>query len=91
MRLIIHMVNVLTSMIIEHQASINPWMVIKRNDEIKPIPTLISDSFNSFNAISNLYYSFKVVGVHVVMLSYIEASMLSFGSTFKIEIKHFLV
>ncbi|PIA28311.1 hypothetical protein AQUCO_07200160v1 [Aquilegia coerulea] len=65
--------------IVEPLASQRPWMVTQGNHEIEKIPLLHSDSFTSYNARwrmpfeesgsdSNLYYSFEVAGVHVIML-----------------------
>ncbi|XP_057975870.1 purple acid phosphatase 18 [Malania oleifera] len=59
-------------------ASQKPWMVTEGNHEEEVIP-LIKNGFESYNArwrmpfeesesTSNLYYSFEVAGVHVVML-----------------------
>lgn len=59
--------------LVEPLASSRPWMVTEGNHEIETIP------FKSYNArwrmpyeesgsSSNLYYSFEVAGVHVVML-----------------------
>lgn len=59
-------------------ASARPWMVTEGNHEVELIPFLI-ESFKSYNSrwsmpykesgsTSNLYYSFEVAGVHVLML-----------------------
>ncbi|XVE75993.1 hypothetical protein DITRI_Ditri12bG0137000 [Diplodiscus trichospermus] len=60
-------------------ASQRPWMVTQGNHEIEKIPVVHSTPFTAYNArwrmpfeesgsISNLYYSFDVAGVHVIML-----------------------
>ncbi|KZV48952.1 hypothetical protein F511_09548 [Dorcoceras hygrometricum] len=65
--------------LVEPLASNRPWMVTQGNHEIEKIPILHSESFTSYNkrwvmpyeesgSSSNLYYSFEVTGVHVVML-----------------------
>ncbi|XP_073016936.1 probable purple acid phosphatase 20 [Primulina eburnea] len=65
--------------LVQPLASNRPWMVTQGNHEIEEIPILHSESFTSYNArwvmpykesnsSSNLYYSFEVAGVHVVML-----------------------
>lgn len=64
---------------VEPLASQRPWMVTQGNHEIEQIPILEPHAFKSYNArwrmpfeesgsTSNLYYSFDVAGVHVVML-----------------------
>ncbi|GAB2277804.1 Purple acid phosphatase 18 [Dionaea muscipula] len=64
--------------LIQPLASARAWMVTEGNHEIESIPFL-KDGFQSYNArwrmpyeesgsSSNLYYSFEVAGVHVVML-----------------------
>ena len=64
--------------LVEPLASARPWMVTQGNHEKERIP-FVSDGFESYNARwkmpyeesgsgSNLYYSFEVAGVHVVML-----------------------
>ncbi|KAL2502850.1 putative purple acid phosphatase 20 [Forsythia ovata] len=65
-------------------ASKRPWMVTQGNHEIEIIPGVHKEPFTSYNArwvmpyeesgsSSNLYYSFEVAGVHVLMLgSYTE-------------------
>ncbi|XP_068660156.1 probable purple acid phosphatase 20 [Aristolochia californica] len=70
--------------VVEPLASQRPWMVTQGNHEIEKIPVLHPESFKAYNARwrmpfeesgseSNLYYSFDVVGVHVLMLgSYAE-------------------
>ncbi|KAF9599363.1 hypothetical protein IFM89_036849 [Coptis chinensis] len=65
--------------LVEPLASQRPWMVTQGNHEIEKIPVFHSQSFTSYNARwhmpfeesgsdSNLYYSFEVAGVHVIML-----------------------
>lgn len=65
--------------LVEPLASQRPWMVTQGNHEVEKIPVLHSKPFTSYNARwhmpyeesgsgSNLYYSFQVAGVHVVML-----------------------
>lgn len=64
--------------LVQPLASARPWMVTQGNHEKEYIP-LVKDSFISYNArwkmpfvesdsSSNLYYSFEVAGVHVIML-----------------------
>ncbi|CAN6452481.1 unnamed protein product [Victoria cruziana] len=64
---------------VEPLASSRPWMVTEGNHEIEAIPILFNHPFLSYNArwrmpyedsgsTSNLYYSFDVAGVHVIML-----------------------
>ncbi|OIW12103.1 hypothetical protein TanjilG_31210 [Lupinus angustifolius] len=64
--------------LVEPLASARPWMVTQGNHEIEKIP-LIKKGFVSYNSrwkmpfeksgsSSNLYYSFEVAGVHVIML-----------------------
>lgn len=64
--------------LIEPLASSRPWMVTEGNHDVEGIP-LIIDSYRSYNSRwqmpykesgsdSNLYYSFEVAGVHVIML-----------------------
>ncbi|KAH9316931.1 hypothetical protein KI387_018700, partial [Taxus chinensis] len=69
--------------LVEPLASSRPWMVTEGNHEIEKLP-LFTRSFDAFNARwrmpfeesgskSNLYYSFEVAGVHIIMLgSYAE-------------------
>lgn len=71
--------------LIEPLASSRPWMVTQGNHE-KEIFPFVRDPFRSYNtrwkmpykesgSDSNLYYSFEVAGVHVLMLgSYADAS-----------------
>lgn len=65
--------------LVEPQASQRPWMVTQGNHEIETIPLVHSEPFTAYNARwrmpfeesgsnSNLYYSFDVAGVHVIML-----------------------
>ncbi|XP_077235805.1 purple acid phosphatases superfamily protein [Tasmannia lanceolata] len=65
--------------LVEPLASQRPWMVTQGNHEIEKIPIIAPHSFKAFNARwqmpfeesgsdSNLYYSFDIAGVHVVML-----------------------
>lgn len=64
--------------LVQPLASGRPWMVTEGNHEKENIP-LLKDGFQSYNARwkmpfeesgsnSNLYYSFEVTGVHVIML-----------------------
>lgn len=64
--------------LVQPLASARPWMVTQGNHEVEKIP-LLKDGFQSYNArwkmpfeesesSSNLYYSFEVAGVHVIML-----------------------
>ncbi|KAK3014489.1 hypothetical protein RJ639_009392 [Escallonia herrerae] len=64
--------------LVQPLASGRPWMVTEGNHEKENIP-LFKDGFQSYNArwkmpfeesgsSSNLYYSFEVAGVHVIML-----------------------
>ncbi|KAI4388182.1 hypothetical protein MLD38_000535 [Melastoma candidum] len=74
--------------LVQPLASARPWMVTEGNHEQEFIP-LVMDGFVSYNArwkmpykesgsSSNLYYSFEVAGVHVVMLgSYTDFDMYS--------------
>ncbi|KAK9156713.1 hypothetical protein Scep_003287 [Stephania cephalantha] len=65
--------------LVEPLASRRPWMVTQGNHEVEKIPLIHTHSFTSYNARwhmpfeesgsdSNLYYSFEVAGVHVIML-----------------------
>ncbi|PIM97700.1 Purple acid phosphatase [Handroanthus impetiginosus] len=65
--------------LVQSLASQRPWMVTQGNHEIEKIPLLHPKKFTSYNArwvmpyeesgsSSNLYYSFEVTGVHVIML-----------------------
>ncbi|KAF5750499.1 hypothetical protein HS088_TW03G00836 [Tripterygium wilfordii] len=65
--------------LVDPLASQRPWMVTQGNHEIEKIPILHTTSFTSYNSRwrmpfeqsgsnSNLYYSFNVAGVHVIML-----------------------
>ncbi|XP_059441254.1 purple acid phosphatase 18 [Corylus avellana] len=64
--------------LVQPLASARPWMVTEGNHEKEVIPFL-KDGFESYNArwkmpfeesgsSSNLYYSFEVAGIHVIML-----------------------
>lgn len=65
--------------LVEPLASQRPWMVTQGNHEIERLPLIHTTPFTSYNARwrmpfeesgsdSNLYYSFNVAGVHIVML-----------------------
>ncbi|KAL0338616.1 UNVERIFIED_CONTAM: putative purple acid phosphatase 20 [Sesamum angustifolium] len=65
--------------LVQPLASSRPWMVTQGNHEVEKIPAVHHESFTSYNArwvmpykesgsSSNLYYSFEVAGVHVIML-----------------------
>nr|XP_043613517.1 probable purple acid phosphatase 20 [Erigeron canadensis] len=65
--------------LVEPLASQRPWMVTQGNHEVERIPIIHKEKFSAYNARwhmpfeesgsnSNLYYSFEVVGVHVIML-----------------------
>ncbi|KAG4112119.1 hypothetical protein ERO13_D13G143500v2 [Gossypium hirsutum] len=74
--------------LVQPLASARPWMVTQGNHEKEKIP-FFTDAFESYNArwkmpfeesesTSNLYYSFEVAGVHVIMLgSYTDYDELS--------------
>ncbi|KAL2322631.1 hypothetical protein Fmac_027010 [Flemingia macrophylla] len=64
--------------LVQPLASARPWMVTQGNHEVESIP-LLKDGFVSYNSRwkmpfeesgsnSNLYYSFEVAGVHIIML-----------------------
>lgn len=64
--------------LVQPLASAKPWMVTQGNHEVERIP-LLKEGFVSYNSrwkmpfeesgsSSNLYYSFEVVGVHIIML-----------------------
>ncbi|KAL5976371.1 Purple acid phosphatase 22 [Asimina triloba] len=66
--------------LVQPLASQRPWMVTHGNHEIERIPIIGPKAFTSYNARwrmpfdesgsqSNLYYSFDVAGVHVLMLA----------------------
>ncbi|KAG2682229.1 hypothetical protein I3760_11G182600 [Carya illinoinensis] len=68
--------------LVQPLASARPWMVTEGNHEEENIP-LLKDGFESYNSrwkmpfeesgsSSNLYYSFEVAGVHVIMLGSYE-------------------
>ena len=65
--------------LVEPLASKRPWMVTQGNHEIEKFPLLHKEKFTAYNARwrmpfeesgsnSNLYYSFNVAAVHVIML-----------------------
>ncbi|XP_062168219.1 probable purple acid phosphatase 20 isoform X2 [Alnus glutinosa] len=65
--------------LVEPLASQRPWLVTQGNHEIEKFPAFHSIPFTAYNARwrmpyeesgsgSNLYYSFNVAGVHVIML-----------------------
>ncbi|CAL0309944.1 unnamed protein product [Lupinus luteus] len=65
--------------LVEPLASQRPWMVTQGNHEVEKIPKVHHTTFTAYNARwkmpyeesgsdSNLYYSFDVAGVHVIML-----------------------
>ncbi|XVF07697.1 hypothetical protein REPUB_Repub06bG0162300 [Reevesia pubescens] len=65
--------------LVEPLACQRPWMVTQGNHEVEKIPVIHSKPFTAYNARwhmpfeesgsdSNLYYSFDVAGVHVIML-----------------------
>ncbi|KAL3825781.1 hypothetical protein ACJIZ3_021810 [Penstemon smallii] len=70
--------------LVQPLASKRPWMVTQGNHEIEKIPKIHKEKFTAYNARwvmpyeesgspSNLFYSFEVGGVHVIMLgSYAE-------------------
>lgn len=64
--------------LVQPLASARPWMVTQGNHEVERIP-LLKDGFVAYNSrwkmpfeesrsSSNLYYSFEVAGVHIIML-----------------------
>ncbi|KAK8468465.1 hypothetical protein PHAVU_006G041100 [Phaseolus vulgaris] len=64
--------------LVQPLASARPWMVTQGNHEVESIP-LLKDGFVSYNSRwkmpfeesgsnSNLFYSFEVAGVHIIML-----------------------
>ncbi|KAI3860251.1 hypothetical protein MKW92_053723 [Papaver armeniacum] len=64
---------------VEPLASSRPWMVTQGNHEVEKISVFHHESFTAYNArwrmpyeesgsSSNLYYSFEISGVHVIML-----------------------
>ncbi|XP_052173357.1 purple acid phosphatase 22-like [Diospyros lotus] len=69
---------------VEPHASRRPWMVTEGNHEVETFPVIYPHGFDAYNARwlmphkesgskSNLYHSFQVAGVHVVMLgSYVD-------------------
>ncbi|KAL0347066.1 UNVERIFIED_CONTAM: Purple acid phosphatase 22 [Sesamum calycinum] len=65
--------------LVEPYASTRPWMVTEGNHEIETFPIIYPHGFKAYNArwlmphqesgsASNLYYSFDVAGVHIIML-----------------------
>ncbi|KAI3894435.1 hypothetical protein MKX03_003840 [Papaver bracteatum] len=65
--------------LVEPLSSSRPWMVTQGNHEIEKFPLLHPKPFTAYNArwrmpyeesasSSNLYYSFEISGVHVIML-----------------------
>nr|KYP71111.1 putative inactive purple acid phosphatase 20 [Cajanus cajan] len=65
--------------LVEPLASQRPWMVTQGNHEVEKIPLIHRTPFTAYNARwrmpfeesgsdSNLYYSFDVAGIHVIML-----------------------
>ncbi|KAL3825782.1 hypothetical protein ACJIZ3_021811 [Penstemon smallii] len=65
--------------LVEPYASARPWMVTEGNHDIEKMPIIYPHGFKAYNArwpmpyqesgsASNLYYSFDVVGVHIIML-----------------------
>lgn len=65
--------------LVEPYASKRPWMVTEGNHEIEIFPIIYPEGFKAYNtrwpmpfqesgSTSNLYYSFEVVGTHVIML-----------------------
>ncbi|GKB90105.1 probable purple acid phosphatase 20 [Tanacetum coccineum] len=65
--------------LVEPLASQRPWMVTQGNHEVERIPIIHKEQFSAYNArwhmpfeesgsSSNLFYSFEVAGVHVIML-----------------------
>lgn len=65
--------------LVEPLASQRPWMVTTGNHDVEKIPVVHEEPFTAYNARwqmpfeesgsdSNLYYSFDVSGVHVIML-----------------------
>ncbi|XP_051130185.1 purple acid phosphatase 22-like [Andrographis paniculata] len=66
-------------LLVEPYARSRPWMVTEGNHEIERFPIVYPEGFRAYNARwvmpyeesgskSNLYYSFEVAGVHVMML-----------------------
>lgn len=73
--------------LVDTLASQRPWMVTLGNYEVEQIPPIHKTPFTAYNvrwhmpfeesgSTSNLYYSFEVSGVHVIMLG----SYTDFGS-----------
>ncbi|XP_010527652.1 PREDICTED: probable purple acid phosphatase 20 [Tarenaya hassleriana] len=74
--------------LVQPLASQRPWMVTQGNHEVEKLPIVHNEPFTAYNArwimpyeesgsTSNLYYSFNVAGVHVIMLG----SYTDFGPT----------
>ncbi|KAI7751662.1 hypothetical protein M8C21_004094, partial [Ambrosia artemisiifolia] len=73
--------------LVEPYASRRPWMVTEGNHEQETFPIIYPEGFKAYNARwpmphgesdskSNLYYSFDVVGTHIIMLgSYTDFSV----------------
>ncbi|GJW97916.1 purple acid phosphatase 22-like protein [Tanacetum coccineum] len=73
--------------LVEPYASQRPWMVTEGNHEQEKFPIIYPEGFKAYNARwpmpyeesgskSNLYYSFDVVGTHIIMLgSYTDFSI----------------
>lgn len=73
--------------LVEPYASKRPWMVTEGNHEIEIFPIIYPKGFEAYNtrwpmpfqesgSNSNLYYSFEVAGVHIIMLgSYADFSV----------------
>ncbi|KAL7613289.1 hypothetical protein Lser_V15G05480 [Lactuca serriola] len=73
--------------LVEPYASRRPWMVTEGNHEQEIVPIIYPNGFKAYNARwpmphvesgseSNLYYSFDVVGTHIIMLgSYADFSV----------------
>ncbi|KAJ4980386.1 hypothetical protein NE237_031223 [Protea cynaroides] len=65
--------------LVQPYASRRPWMVTQGNHEVETLPIFVHKAFKAYNArwrmpfeesgsSSNLYYSFNVAGVHIIML-----------------------
>ncbi|XP_043697691.1 purple acid phosphatase 22-like [Telopea speciosissima] len=65
--------------LVQPYASRRPWMVTQGNHEVETFPIFENEPFKAYNArwrmpfeesgsTSNLYYSFDVAGVHIIML-----------------------
>lgn len=64
---------------VQPYASRRPWMVTEGNHEVESLPSIHTNTFEAYNSRwrmpfeesgsnSNLYYSFDVAGVHIIML-----------------------